>query len=853
MNIKKIISQVLLLALLLSNISIEIHAAVPSKVSGINIQSLDGVVKLTWYKVSNATSYMVTRAETRTGTYKVIANNVLENTYEDTGLENANTYYYKVFAENANGIGQESDIVEGISSKSNYLWLELYGHRSYLYGMDVFDTDGNKVLYSSHYYYDETGNDLKNDYGRALLLHNWCPLNYKSGWGYNRAPMTRIGLKLKPHKGIDKISIYSKEHAPIKADVYETMEGNYSNNKLNQTTILFKSSDNNKIKENEIYKSGLKAQGNNGEVMLNWDSIEGLKTYTIQRAEDKSGPFVTIVSELNKTQYKDNNLENMKTYYYKVQGITNDSNIVNLGTVHANTTKDRYIIFELYESYDYEDIFVNELEILDDKNNKIDYFVDDISGFNANTSIQKNINHLADNYGQLNSAKDGNILNDNYQHYARLSLYLHNGEWVRYVLKLDSNTGVDKINFWAGTDKQPKKVTFYTSLSYDYKDNLVLRRNDNLAFFSEKDIADTNEVVKYEFTQTSPNTPQGVNAISQDTRVNIKWNKVDNADSYKIKRSTSPSGPYTVIQEDVVDLQYTDTGVINGTEYYYVVSAVNKGGESNNSLEASVIPSAKLPQAPTELTAKSQQNGINLSWNPIYNANSYTIKRSQTAGGPYETILENTTDTSFSDSGLTFGTTYYYVITANNTIGISNNSEEVQSTPGQVLPEKPINIITKVKENNVYLTWDTANNAVSYNVMRSEAEDGTYNIMENVKGISYKDVTAESDKTYFYKIIAVNEQGESETSEQVRVVVKDNIEQKILLSLTMKNGSTKEYVITHSQLVEFMSWYQDNTIKKGLPYFTLIAKNKYGAYKSSKKYILFDSIMAIDVKEVQAN
>ncbi|WP_273322501.1 fibronectin type III domain-containing protein [Vallitalea guaymasensis] len=850
MNIKKIISQLIVLVLLFSHTSIKTYASLPY-VTGVTTESLDHGVKLFINgRTGSPTSYMIKRSDTKTGNYKVIVDNLTELSYEDTGLENAKTYFYKVIAKNEDGIGKDSDIIEGIPSKTNFLWLEVYGHRSYLYGIDVFDTDGNKVLYSSHYYYDQTGYK-NNQYAGKLLLHGACLLNNNS-WNNNIAPMTRIGLKLKPHKGIKKISIYSKEHAPIKADIYETIDDDNCN-KLNQTSVLFESSDNNNVKEYEIFKSGLKAQGIDRKVMLNWDSIEGVKTYAIQRAEDKSGPFITIENELNKTQYEDNNLENNKMYYYKVQGSTNNGNIIDLGTVKANTTKDRYVIFELYESYDQNELYINELEILDNKNNKINYFVDDFATFNTPISVVKNINHLAGHYRELDYAKDGNIFNDNYQHYVRLSLYLHNGEWVRYVLKLDSNTGVDKINFWAGTDKQPKKVTFYTSLSYDYKDNLVLRRNDNLAFFSEKDIADTDEVVKYEFTQTSPNTPQGVNAISQDTRVNIKWNKVDNADSYKIKRSTSPSGPYTVIQEDVVDLQYTDTGVINGTEYYYVVSAINKGGESNNSLEASVIPSAKLPQAPTGLTVKSQQNGINLSWNPIYNANSYTIKRYETAGGPYETILENTTDTTFSDSGLTFGTTYYYVITANNTIGISNNSEEVQGTPGQILPEKPINIITKVKENNVYLTWDTANHAVSYNVMRSEAEDGTYNIMENVKGISYKDVTAESDKTYFYKIIAVNEQGESETSEQVRVVVKDNIEQKILLSLTMKNGSTKEYVITHSQLVKFMSWYQDNSIKKGLPYFTLIAKNRYGAYKSSKKYILFDSIMAIDVKEVQSN
>ncbi|GMQ57593.1 hypothetical protein AN1V17_19880 [Vallitalea sediminicola] len=856
MNIKKIISQLFLLALLISNISIDTHASVPSKINVYDNQSLDGGIKLTWYKISDATRYIVKRAEKRKGTYTVIADNILENTYQDTGLENSKFYYYKVIAQNEEGLGIESDIVAAAPSKSNYIWFDIYGLQCDLCGIDIYDINDNKIYYSTHYISDSTisipsSSDYATGMAYRLRDHNRVPFNTNDKWKGNTAPVARAGFKLSPHNGIKKIVIHAGEFSPIKTYIFETMSPS-----VNSEKVYYKLELNYEIRGNTIEyivnKSGLKAIGQNEKIFLKWDNIENIKNYIIKRSENKNGPFSILTTITNSNEYVDKNLENQKIYYYKVECVTNNQNIIDLGTINAKTTKDRYIILELYESYGknyYDDFGINELQILDSNNNVINYGVADSAKFDLPINYYGNIiNSLGRDYEDFKLAQDKNLEN-----YVLLGYKFLQGEWKRYALKLDENIGVDKINLWTSDHKQPKKVTFYKSLSYDYINNLKNRRNDNLSFFAEKQIADTEELIKYEFTQTSPNTPQGVNAISQDTKVNIKWNKVDNADSYKIKRSTSQSGPYTVIQEDIVDLQYTDTGVINGTEYYYVVSAVNKGGESNNSLEASVIPSAKLPQAPTGLTAKSQQNGINLSWNPIYNASSYTIKRSETAGGPYETILENTTDTSFSDSGLTFGTTYYYVITANNTIGISNNSEEVQGTPGQVLPEKPINIITKVKENNVYLTWDTANHAVSYNVMRSETEEGTYTVIENVKGISYKDVTAESDKIYFYKIIAVNEQGESEASEQVRVVVKDNIEQKILLSLTMKNGSTKEYVITHSQLVKFMSWYQDNTIKKGLPYFTLIAKNKYGAYKSSKKYILFDSIMAIDVKEVQSN
>ena len=57
-----------------------------------------------------------------------------------------------------------------------------------------------------------------------------------------------------------------------------------------------------------------------------------------------------------------------------------------------------------------------------------------------------------------------------------------------------------------------------------------------------------------------------------------------------MKRSTTEGGIYTVIAENVTDTSYSDTDVVNGTTYYYVVTAVSDSGESENSNEASATP-----------------------------------------------------------------------------------------------------------------------------------------------------------------------------------------------------------------------------------------------------------------------
>src|SRR5207244_5171245 len=132
------------------------------------------------------------------------------------------------------------------------------------------------------------------------------------------------------------------------------------------------------------------------------------------------------------------------------------------------------------------------------------------------------------------------------------------------------------------------------------------------------------------------------------------------------------AGPYTTSSTagTVTGTTYTDNGVTNGTTYYYVVTAVNSSGESGNSNEASATPNTP-PAAPTNLKATPGDKQVSLTWNASSGATSYNVKRSTTNGGPYTTISSpgTVTGTTYTDTGLTNGTTYYYVVTGVNSAG----------------------------------------------------------------------------------------------------------------------------------------------------------------------------------------
>ena len=92
-----------------------------------------------------------------------------------------------------------------------------------------------------------------------------------------------------------------------------------------------------------------------------------------------------------------------------------------------------------------------------------------------------------------------------------------------------------------------------------------------------------------------PAAPTGLAATAADSSVSLTWNAVSGAATYNVLRGAKTGGPYTTIATGVTNPTYTDSGLTNGTTYFYVVQAVNKNGTSANSNEASVTPLASVP------------------------------------------------------------------------------------------------------------------------------------------------------------------------------------------------------------------------------------------------------------------
>ena len=106
--------------------------------------------------------------------------------------------------------------------------------------------------------------------------------------------------------------------------------------------------------------------------------------------------------------------------------------------------------------------------------------------------------------------------------------------------------------------------------------------------------------------------PTNLVATATNLQINLKWNAVNGANSYNLKRGPSTGGPYPTIFGNLSSTNFADSQVTNATAYFYVVSASGAGGESSNSVEVSAIP---LPSnQPTNLLMQVAGGQMYLSW-----------------------------------------------------------------------------------------------------------------------------------------------------------------------------------------------------------------------------------------------
>lgn len=264
-------------------------------------------------------------------------------------------------------------------------------------------------------------------------------------------------------------------------------------------------------------------------------------------------------------------------------------------------------------------------------------------------------------------------------------------------------------------------------------------------------------------------TPTGLVSVAGDGKVDISFNASQEAAYYSIKRATTAGGPYTKITINLTTTSYQDTTVINGIKYYYIVTATSSlGGESSASNEVSATPMALptnplAPLTPTNIQVSAGDGLISLKWDPSPStpAPTYTVKRSTSPDGPYETIVTGWTGTSMNTAGFTNNITYYLIVLAENINGTSQPSDAVAATPMAPVISIPANLVAAAGDGKVGLSFSSSQGAAYYSIKRATTAGGPYtNVITNLTTTSYQDTTVTNETMYYYIVTATSSTGE---------------------------------------------------------------------------------------------
>ncbi|MFH1230934.1 MAG: fibronectin type III domain-containing protein [Planctomycetota bacterium] len=298
-----------------------------------------------------------------------------------------------------------------------------------------------------------------------------------------------------------------------------------------------------------------------------------------------------------------------------------------------------------------------------------------------------------------------------------------------------------------------------------------------------------------------PSAVSNLTANLSGITITLNWqDNSNNEDGVKIERSTDGTNftQIAIAQPDITT--YADSGLIDGATYHHRVRAYNSNG---NSMYSNVTHTPIPFQAPTDLiAAASSGSTVNLSWTDNSgHEDGFKIERASaiTPVTYSEIATVNSNVTSYSDTGLVDGMTYFYRVRAYNSILGDTDYTAEKSVTTPLNAPSALNVAV-ISASQINLTWtDNSNGEAGFGIERKTGAGGTYSHIATIGAnvTAYSDTGLIDGATYYYRVMAYHDSAYSNEASTAILLnaptnLVTNIPSPLQINLTWFDNSLNE-------------------------------------------------------------
>lgn len=266
-------------------------------------------------------------------------------------------------------------------------------------------------------------------------------------------------------------------------------------------------------------------------------------------------------------------------------------------------------------------------------------------------------------------------------------------------------------------------------------------------------------------TTTTLPAPSNLSATVNSSSVDLTWtNNDDSSDgSIDVYRSSDGGSSWSEISNNLSPntSSFTDSSISAGNTYQYYVYRTTS--HTNAQSSTITVETTAPPSSPQNLTASVSGSDITLDWDSVnWNGDQghYDIKRGTISGSYSEITTVSSGITTYTDSGLSDGIEYFYVVEADNSKGGSGNSNEV--SPTTALPSPTSLSVTSISGSTVDISWTDNHSNGDTRIEYKLSSNSSWTTSDTVSiGTESETFNLAENKDYDSRVVAVTSDTES--------------------------------------------------------------------------------------------